>query len=91
MYTFSPAAIKLCMDFDEYFLKDKHLKKTKSALAEKAKLTKKVYYYGLPANNKCDEYFTEKSQIQKWIRKNLYVTFDLEKLVYSQLLFAGNQ
>ncbi len=86
MQTYSPLAVKLCIEFDEYFHQKKHLKKTKAALKEKTKLTKKVYYYGPPANNDCTEYFTEKSQIQKWIRKGLYVNFDLSDLVHSQLV-----
>lgn len=84
--TFSPVAIKYCEEFNDYFFQGKHLKKTKSSLQEKAKLIKKVYYYGIPPIKDCTEYFTEKSQVQRWVRKNLYINFDLQNLVHSQIV-----
>lgn len=88
MYTYSFSALNLCNEFDEFFNQKKHLKKTKSALAEKQKLSKLVYYYGIPKNLNCTEYFTDKSQIKSWIKKKLFVNFNLENLIYSQLVLV---
>lgn len=88
METYSFSAEKLCAEFDEFFNQKNHLKKTKSALSEKAKLSKLVYYYGFPKNPNCNEYFISKEQISKWIRKKLYITYNLDEVVNSQLVLV---
>ncbi len=60
-------------DFDSYFnMPEIEKKKTKNK-SKKNHLVKYVYYYGLPNNENCDEYFSDEKKVLAWIKKNIYL------------------
>jgi hypothetical protein len=65
--SYSVLAIRRAVDFDNYFNLPQNERVLKKNINKKNTLSKHVYYYGLPKNENCDEYFSCEEKVLIWI------------------------